>query len=82
MQVSELNTRLEALFRKVFRKPDLNLTRELTAQDVTGWDSITNTELLAEVENQFGIRFTLKEVRQMRNVGDLMDLLAARLGAA
>lgn len=82
MQLPELNTRLEALFRKVFRKPDLNLTRELTAQDVPGWDSITNTELLAEVESQFGIRFTLKEVRQMRNVGDLMDLLAARLGAA
>ena len=82
MQLTELNTRLETLFRKVFRKPDLNLTRELTAQDVPGWDSITNTELLAEVESQFGIRFTLKEVRQMRNVGDLMDLLAAKLGVS
>jgi acyl carrier protein len=68
--------RLTEVFRQVLRKPDLVLSRELKASDVPGWDSITHAELIANTEKAFGIKFKLKDVLKLKNVGDLIDTVA------
>lgn len=76
-----LTPRLQDVFREVFRRPDLVITREMTAADVAGWDSLRHIELIVAVETTFGVRFKTVEVSRLQSVGDLIDRLEARLAA-
>ena len=70
--------RLTELFRMVFDDPSLNISRSTTANDVEAWDSLTHINLIVAVEREFGIRFTTAQVTGMKDVGDLMDLIAQK----
>ena len=78
MERAELISNLTAVFRKVFHNDSLNLTNELTANDVDNWDSLTHMRLITEIENKFKIKFKLKELNKMRNVGDMIDLILSK----
>jgi acyl carrier protein len=78
MDVMESLTRV---FREVFDDDDITLTRETTANDVDGWDSLTHVNLILSVESRFGIRFSQAELLTFRNVGDLADSIRKRLPA-
>ena len=74
-------TRLTGVFRSVLGNETLILSRATTAQDVDGWDSLMHINLIVAIEREFKIRFTTREITALRNVGDLMDLIARKPGA-
>ena len=63
----------------VFEDGSLALTNETTADDVAAWDSLTHLGFINEIEIEFGIKFTLAEIRGFRNVGELVDTVARKL---
>jgi acyl carrier protein len=71
----EITDNLKSVFQKVFEENDITITREMTAQDISSWDSLHHIQLISEVERAFGIKFKLREVLGMKNVGDLIDLI-------
>lgn len=79
MDKKEVLDKLTAIFRKVFRNDSLILTNELTANDVDQWDSLSHMILITEIENDFSIRFKLKDLNKMRNVGDMIDIIISKL---
>ena len=70
--------KLGSVFGEVLGAPRLSLTRSTTAADVPGWDSLAHVELMVAVERAFGVRLTTREVMGLREVGDLVDLLARK----
>jgi acyl carrier protein len=70
--------RLNEVFRNVFDDDEIDVTRETTAKDVEGWDSLMHVTLIVNVEKAFGIKFTSSEVASLKSVGDLVDLIDAR----
>ena len=60
----------------VFEDSSLELTDETTADDVAAWDSLTHLGFINEIELEFGMKFTLAEIRGFRNVGELVDTVA------
>jgi acyl carrier protein len=70
---------LTPIFREVFDDDSIVLTRETTANDVDGWDSLTHMNMVMAVEVKFKIRFALGELPALRNVGDLADLTEKKL---
>ena len=76
----EITSNLKSVFQKVFEENDITITREMTAQDIEKWDSLRHIQLISEVERAFGIKFKLREVLSMKNVGDLIDLIHAKQG--
>ncbi len=66
---------LEPVFREVFDDPSITLSRETTANDVEGWDSLTHVNLVMALELRFGIRFALGELQSLRNVGEMADVI-------
>ena len=78
MERKELEKKLTSIFRKVFNVDTLELSGELTANDVEGWDSLSHMILIAEIENDLSIRFKLKELNRMRNVGDMLDIIESK----
>jgi acyl carrier protein len=79
--MDDLMARLNEIFRDVFEDDELEVTRETTAQDIEGWDSLMHVTLIVNVEKSFGIRFGSAEVASLQNVGQLADLVASRTAA-
>ena len=80
MKKEEITGKLKSVFQKVLDENDIPITREMTAQDIEKWDSLRHIQLISEVEKDFGIKFKLREVVSMKNVGDLIDLIDAKQG--
>ena len=81
MEKSEITEKLSGIFRKVFNNEQLEVKDELTANDVSGWDSLSHMILISEIETTFTIRFKLKELNKMRNVGDMVEIIILKLTA-
>ena len=74
----EVTGKLKSVFQKVLEENNITITREMTAQDIENWDSLHHIQLISEVERAFRIKFKLREVLSMKNVGDLIDLIHAK----
>jgi len=66
-------TVLNKICCEVFNDESIMITRETTADDIDGWDSLSHVNLIVAVEMRFKIRFTGGEVSGLKNVGDLID---------
>ena len=80
MREEEITGKLKSVFQKVLEENDITITREMTAQDMEKWDSLRHIQLISEVERAFGVKFKLREVLSMKNVGDLVDLIHTKQG--
>jgi acyl carrier protein len=76
--MSDVLSRLNQVFQDVFDDEELTIDRGTTAKDVEGWDSLMHVTLLVNVEKAFRVRFTSSEVASLKNVGELVDLIAFR----
>lgn len=79
MQKEEIVEKLTPVFRKVFADKSLVITEELSAPDVENWDSLSHMLLISEVENEFAIKFKLKDLNKMANVGDMISIIGSKL---
>jgi acyl carrier protein len=71
--------KIQDVFRKVFENPDLGIYPDTTANDITGWDSLTHMTLISELESHFDITFTYEQVNKFNNVGDMIDLISQKI---
>ncbi|MEO8853817.1 MAG: acyl carrier protein [Ginsengibacter sp.] len=67
--------KLTRVFREVFNNDQITLSNEMTAQDVGSWDSLSHMIMIEKVENTFGLKFKLREINKLKNVGVLIDLI-------
>ncbi len=70
---------LTEVFRQVFANPKLDIAPDMTPNDIDGWDSMAHVNLIAAVELRFKIKFDTKELRKIRSVGDLGQLVDSKL---
>jgi len=66
--------KLNEIFSDVFDE-DITVTAQTTASDIEDWDSLTHITLISEVEDAFGIKFAMKDVLGMKNVGDMVEII-------
>ena len=57
----------------------LDLQPAMTAKDVEGWDSLAHVTIIVSLEKAFGVRFRIGEMASLKNVGELVNHIAARL---
>ena len=70
--------KLTKVFREVFDDDSIELTPETTANDIDDWDSIEHINLIAAVVDAFGMRFHMREVSGMKNVGEMVQIIESR----
>lgn len=78
MDKEKIKAKLTGVFQDVFDDESIELSDKTTADDIDGWDSLEHITLISAVEKAFKMRFTMKEVSGMKNVGEMMDILAER----
>lgn len=79
MERKEIIEKLTEIFRKVLAVKELELNDQMTADDVDTWDSLSHMLLITEIEETFNIKFRLRELNKMKNVGALIDILESKL---
>ena len=74
---------MQELFQEVFDDPDLEISDELTADDVELWDSLEHINLIIATENRFKIKFTTAEMSRLKehdqNVGSFIQMIESKL---
>ena len=78
MTTAEIMPRLTAVFRDVFDDDSIVITAQTTADDIDDWDSIEHITLIGAVEDEFGVKFRMGEVSGMKNVGEMIEIIAQR----
>jgi len=79
MDDSQIYARLAEIFEDVFDEDSIELTPDLSAKDVDGWDSLTHIRLILMIEKIFKIKFSTSEISKLENVGDLVALIKERV---
>ena len=82
--MTDVQTDLQEVFRRVFDDDDLSISPATTAADIDGWDSMAHINLIIAAEKKFGVSFSASEIaalgRRGQNVGSMIDLLASKIG--
>ena len=79
MTKEDVLTKLTSVFRDVFDDESLTIGHATTADDIEDWDSLSHIDLVAAIEKQFEIKFTTREITDLKNVGDFANVLAQKL---
>ena len=80
MERNEILAKINEIAKDVFDNDEVELTEATTAADVEEWDSLSHLSLISDVEDEFGITFTLAEVSGSKNVGELVDAIIKHMG--
>ena len=71
--------KVNAVIQDVFDDDSIRVSDETVASDVDGWDSLMHITLIGTIEDEFDIKFAMKDVVGMKNVGQMIDLIMEQL---
>ena len=72
MTKEQIIEKLSPMVREVFDNPALVIDESMTPDTVDGWTSLAFMQLLAKVEETFGVKFKIFELVGIHTLGDLM----------
>ena len=75
MTREEVFEKLTEIFRDVFDNDEIEIGDTTVAGDIDGWDSLMHITLIGTVEDEFDVKFAMKDVVGMKNVGEMVDLI-------
>ncbi len=78
MTEPEVYAKVTAILREVFDRDDIEATPTLAADQVEGWDSFKQVEILIAVQEEFSVKFSSRELDSLKNVGDLVNIVVAK----
>lgn len=64
---------VQEIVRDVIDEENITITEQSMANDVNGWDSLTNVEIIVSIERKFDIRFTSEEMIDWKNIGEMIE---------
>ncbi len=82
MNQDEIFQQTAVIIRDTIHCGAVPIGRETRAMDVRGWDSLSHTMILMNLEDGFGIELPMDRVLRLETVGDLVDLIAELKGTA
>ncbi len=69
---------VRGIFRDVFDDEDLIVEDSTNSSDIEDWDSLEHITLVVSMEKEFDLKFDLKEVNKLENVGQMVDLIISK----
>ena len=78
----EIFTAVQNIFRDVFDDEELVITDATNAEEIEDWDSLEHITLIVAMEKEFGMKFDIKEVNKLENVGGMINLIQRKLEEA
>ena len=79
MTREEVYETLNGVFKDVFDDESITVNDETTSDDIEDWDSLEHINLIAAVEQEFGVKFNMGQVVSMKNVGEMVDIILSQI---
>lgn len=79
MTREEIMTAVTQIFRDVFDDEELVITDSTNSDDIEDWDSLEHISLIISMEKEFDMKFDIKEVNKLENVGQMIDMIKAKM---
>jgi acyl carrier protein len=70
-----MNEKLQEILAEVFELKTSEITQNLTKEDLSNWDSLTQMDLVTSLENGFDIEFEIMEIVQLVSVEKIIEIL-------
>jgi acyl carrier protein len=81
MNADDIKAAMNEIFRDVLDNDSIELTRETTAEDIDEWDSLAHIGLIVAIEKHFKLKFSMMDVKPLKNVGEFIDLIQRKQAA-
>ena len=73
MNREEIFEKLTEVFADGFDDEDLEISETITSDDVEGWDSLAHINLIGSIEDEFGIKFAMEDLKNLESVSKIID---------
>ncbi len=79
MTREDVYKKLNEIFCDIFDDESIVLSDDTTADDIEDWDSLEQINIINQCEAEFGIKFNMKEVTSLKNVGEMVNIILEKL---
>ena len=79
MSREEIMEKVNEIFRDVFDDESLVITDSTNSDDIEDWDSLEHISLIISMEKEFNMKFDIKEVNKLENVGQMVDMIRDKM---
>ena len=73
----DIRTRLARVFGETFEADGVEFSESLSRETLKSWDSLGHIRLIAALEDEFGVQFTIEEIEKLTTARKILDQLAA-----
>ena len=73
-----IREKVQIIFRDVFDDDTLVIRDSSNASEISEWDSLMHINLIAAIEQEFDIKFSVSEVTNLKNVGEIIEAVAKK----
>lgn len=81
MERNEIYDKVVEVCKDVFGNDELVLNEKSCAANVEEWDSLTHLSIISDLEDEFEIKFSLDEITNVKNLGELVIAVANHIEA-
>ncbi len=82
MSREEIFQKVQEIFRDVFDDEELIISDKTNSDEIEDWDSLEHISLIVSMEKEFSMKFDIKEVNKLENVGEMIDLIKRKMDRA
>jgi len=79
MDRKEILERIRIILESVLNHKDFEMKEDLKASEVQGWDSLSHMMIISRIEDDFNIRFKMREINKLENLKSLIDLVQSKV---
>ena len=79
MTREEVIEKLTPIARAIFENQEMVLSDDMSAEDVATWTSLSFMQFLTEIENQFGFKFKMMELFNLKTMGNIIDSITTHM---
>jgi acyl carrier protein len=79
MERSEIEKKMTEVLTSVLKHQNFEIRDDLIAAEVEGWDSLNHMVIISEIEEKFDIKFKLRDLNKLKNMGSLIELIQSKL---
>ena len=68
------------LQKDIFENDELDISELTTSEDIEGWDSFEQINILTAIEEKYNIRFNVQQAKKIKTIKGLIDYICEACG--
>ncbi|MGN0375539.1 MAG: acyl carrier protein [Butyrivibrio sp.] len=68
------------LQKDIFENNELDISELTTSEDIEGWDSFEQINILTAIEEKYNIRFNVQKAKKIKTIKGLIDYICEACG--